>query len=64
MQIASSAVSGAVAGAVISYNENGNFIENIKVGNDIDKVFGSVAITGFEYAGGELSFVFRLYQDR
>ncbi len=54
----SSAVSGAVAGAVISYNENGNFIENIKVGNDIDKVFGSVAITGFEYkAGGELSFV-------
>ena len=53
-----SVVSGATAGAVISYNTNGDYIENIKVGKDIEKVFGSIAITGFDYtAEGELSFV-------
>ena len=53
-----SVVSGATAGSVISYNTNGDYIENIKVGKDIEKVFGSIAITGFDYsAKGELSFV-------
>ena len=43
---------------MISYNENGNFIENIKVGADVEKALSGVAITGFEYkAGGEISFV-------
>lgn len=50
--------SGAVAGAVISYNVNGDYIENIKVGSDITTAFSEVAITGFDYkAKGQLAFV-------
>ena len=51
-------VDGAVAGAVISYNVNGDYIENIKVNSAVEKAFSEVAITGFDYkAKGELSFV-------
>ena len=51
-------VDGAVAGAVISYNVNGDYIENIKVNRNVEKAFSEVAITGFDYkAKGELSFV-------
>ena len=51
-------VDGAVAGAVISYNVNGDYIENIKVNSNVEKAFSEVAITGFDYkAKGELSFV-------
>ena len=51
-------VTGAVAGAVISYNVNGDYIENIKVNSNVEKAFSEVAITGFDYkAKGELSFV-------
>ena len=53
-----SVVTGAVAGAVISYNVNGDYIENIKVNSVVEKAFSEVAITGFDYkAKGELSFV-------
>ena len=53
-----SVVSNAVAGAVISYNVNGSYIENIKVNANIEKAFSEVAITGFDYkAKGELAFV-------
>ena len=53
-----SVVDGAVAGAVISYNVNGDYIENIKVNSAVEKAFSEVAITGFDYkAKGELSFV-------
>ena len=53
-----SVVTGAVAGAVISYNVNGDYIENIKVNSNVEKAFSEVAITGFDYkAKGELSFV-------
>ena len=63
-----SVVTGAVAGAVISYNVNGDYIENIAVNAGagsgetatpgISKAFSEVAITGFDYkAKGELSFV-------
>ncbi len=53
-----SVVAGAKAGAVISYNVNGDYIENIEVNANIDKAFSEVAITGFDYkAKGELSFV-------
>ena len=53
-----SVVTGAVAGAVISYNVNGDYIENIKVNSAVEKAFSEVAITGFDYkAKGELSFV-------
>ena len=49
---------GATAGAVISYNVNGNYIENIKVNSNIEEDFAEVAITGFDYsAKGELRFV-------
>ena len=54
----SSVVGGAQAGAVISYNVNGSYIENIKVNGDIKDTFAEVAITGFDYAvEGELRFV-------
>ena len=53
-----SLMKGAVAGAVISYNVNGDYIENIAVNGNIDKEFSEVAITGFDYkAKGELSYV-------
>ena len=53
-----SVVSGATAGSVISYNVNGDYIENIKVNESIAKDFAEVAITGFDYsAKGELRFV-------